>query len=42
VPNLCNDAPCVDGDPGGVAQAYRFLARWVPVIMAAPAYRTAD
>jgi phosphatidylinositol-3-phosphatase len=41
-PNLCNDghdAPCADGAPGGLAQADRFLARWVPVIMAAPAYR---
>ena len=40
-PNLCNDghdAPCADGAPGGLAQADRFLARWVPVIMAAPAY----
>jgi hypothetical protein len=25
--------------PGGLAQADRFLAHWVPVIMAAPAYR---
>jgi phosphatidylinositol-3-phosphatase len=42
VPNLCNDghdAPCADGAPGGLAQADRFLARWVPVIMTAPAYR---
>jgi hypothetical protein len=41
-PNLCNDghdAPCADGTPGGLAQADRFLAQWVPVIMAAPAYR---
>jgi hypothetical protein len=41
-PNLCNDghdAPCADGAPGGLAQADRFLARWVPIIMAAPAYR---
>jgi hypothetical protein len=42
VPNLYNDghdAPCADGAPGGLAQADRFLARWVPVIMAAPAYQ---
>jgi phosphatidylinositol-3-phosphatase len=42
VPNLCNDghdATCADGAPGGLAQADRFLARWVPVIMTAPAYR---
>ena len=41
-PNLCNDghdAPCADGAPGGLVQADRFLAQWVPVIMAAPAYR---
>ena len=41
-PNLCNDghdAPCVTGAPGGQAQADRFLAQWVPAIMAAPAYR---
>jgi hypothetical protein len=42
VSNLCNDghdAPCADGALGGLVQADRFLARWVPVIMAAPAYR---
>jgi hypothetical protein len=42
VPNLCNDghdAPCADGAPGGLAQTDRVLARWVPIIMAAPAYR---
>jgi phosphatidylinositol-3-phosphatase len=41
-PNLCNDghdAPCADGTAGGLTQADRFLARWVPVIMAAPAYQ---
>ncbi|HEX3194203.1 MAG TPA: alkaline phosphatase family protein [Streptosporangiaceae bacterium] len=41
-PNLCNDghdATCVDGARGGLAQADRFLAHWVPVIMAAPAYQ---
>jgi len=41
-PNLCNDghdAPCADGAPGGLAQADRFPARWVPVIIAPPAYR---
>ena len=41
-PNLCNDghdATCADGAPGGLAQADRFLAHWVPVIMAAPAYQ---
>jgi phosphatidylinositol-3-phosphatase len=41
-PNLCNDghdAPCVTGARGGLAQADTFLARWVPEIMASPAYR---
>jgi hypothetical protein len=42
VPNLCDDGhdlPCVTGASGGLAQAGRFLARWVPAIMAGPAYR---
>ena len=42
VPNLCNDghdAPCVTGAPGGLAQTDRFLAQWVPTIIAYPAYR---
>lgn len=41
-PNLCNDAhdaPCVDGSPGGLVSADRFLQSWVPAIMASPAYR---
>ena len=41
-PNLCDDGhdvPCVTGQPGGLAQIDRFLASWVPVIMASPAYR---
>jgi hypothetical protein len=41
-PNLCNDghdAPCVTGQPGGLAQIDKFLATWVPVIMASPAYK---
>jgi len=41
-PNLCNDghdAPCVTGQPGGLAQIDKFLASWVPVIMASPAYQ---
>ena len=41
-PNLCNDghdAPCADRARGGLAQADRFLARWVPVIIATPAHR---
>jgi len=42
VPNLCDDghdASCVTGAAGGLAQADAFLAQWVPMIMAAPAYR---
>ena len=42
VPDLCHDghdAPCVTGARGGLAQADAFLARWVPAIMAAPAYQ---
>jgi hypothetical protein len=41
-PNLCNDghdAPCVDGRPGGLVSADRWLARWVPRILASPAFR---
>ena len=41
-PNLCNDghdAPCVDGQPGGLESADRFLQTWVPAILASPAYR---
>jgi len=41
-PNLCHDghdAPCVDGQPGGLVSADRFLAQWVPKILASPAYQ---
>src|SRR5579884_2773389 len=41
-PNLCDDghdAPCVDGRPGGPAQADAFLRQWVPRILRSPAYR---
>ena len=45
-PNLCNDghdgggaAHCVDGGPGGLVSADRFLRRLVPEILASPAYR---
>jgi len=41
-PNLCNDGhdkPCVDGAPGGLISADRFLQKWVPQIMAAPAFQ---
>ena len=41
-PNLCDDghdAPCANGDPGGLAQIDSFLSLWVPEIMASPAYK---
>jgi len=41
-PNLCHDghdAPCVDGQPGGLASADAFLKQWVPKILASPAFR---
>jgi hypothetical protein len=43
-PNLCHDghdAPCVDGQPGGLTSANGFLKQWVPKILASPAF-TAD
>jgi len=45
-PNLCNDghdggngAHCVDGAPGGMVSADRFLRELVPQILAAPAFQ---
>jgi hypothetical protein len=41
-PNLCHDghdAPCVDGEPGGLASADAFLQEWVPRITSSPAFR---
>ncbi len=41
-PNLCHDghdAPCVDGEPGGLKSADAFLKAWIPKITASPAYR---
>jgi hypothetical protein len=41
-PNLCDDghdAPCMTGAPGGLVSADAFLQKWVPQIMASPAYR---
>ena len=41
-PNLCHDghdAPCVDGQPGGLASADGWLKRWVPTITGSPAFR---
>ena len=47
-PNLCNDghdgdgtgaSPCANGQPGGLKSADNFLAYWVPIIQASPAYQ---
>lgn len=41
-PNLCHDghdAPCANGEPGGLISADAFLRQWVPRILAAPAFR---
>jgi len=40
-PNLCHDghdAPCVDGQPGGLASADTWLKQWVPRITNSPAF----
>lgn len=41
-PNLCHDghdAPCLDGEPGGLVSANQFLRTWVPRITSSPAFR---
>jgi phosphatidylinositol-3-phosphatase len=49
-PNLCNDAHdgdgtgtpgkgCVNGEPGGLASADKFVQTWVPKILASPAFK---
>lgn len=41
-PNVCNDGhdgPCVDGEPGGLTTADRWLSGEVPKILASPAYK---
>ncbi len=41
-PNRCHDghdAPCKNGEPGGLISADMFLRRWVPRILASPAFR---
>jgi hypothetical protein len=41
-PNLCDDGhdgPCVNGQPGGLVSADAFLQKWVPEILASPAYK---
>jgi len=41
-PNLCHDghdAPCKNGEPGGLISADAFLRTWVPRILDAPAFK---
>jgi hypothetical protein len=41
-PGLCHDghdAPCADGEPGGLVSADRFLRTWVSRIVQSPAFR---
>lgn len=41
-PGMCHgghDTPCVNGEPGGLVSADAFLQKWVPMIMASPAYK---
>jgi phosphatidylinositol-3-phosphatase len=41
-PNVCHDghdSPCVDGQPGGLVSADRWLSTEVPAILASPAYK---
>jgi hypothetical protein len=41
-PNLCNDghdAPCKNGQPGGLVSADAFLQKWIPLITASTAYQ---
>ena len=41
-PDLCNDghdAPCANGQPGGLAQADTFLRKWVPMITNSQAFK---
>ncbi len=40
-PNLCHDghdAPCVDGQPGGLLSVDAWMRQWVPKILASPAF----
>jgi len=41
-PNLCNDGHdslCIDGGPGGFEAVDGFLRKWVPLILASPAFK---
>jgi phosphatidylinositol-3-phosphatase len=40
-PNLCHDGhdePCVNGEPGGLKSANRWLRNWMPPILRSPAF----
>jgi hypothetical protein len=42
VPNLCNDGhdePCVDGEPGGLVSINTWLKKWIPKVLASPAFK---
>jgi hypothetical protein len=42
-PDLCHDghdAPCIDGEPGGLTSADAWLQQWIPRITSSPAFRT--
>src|SRR5207244_3571542 len=34
-----HDAPCKNGEPGGLVSANNFLKTWVPIIRSSPAYK---
>ena len=41
-PSLCDDghdAPCKNGQPGGLVSVNSFLQQWVPLILGSPAYQ---
>jgi hypothetical protein len=41
-PDLCHDGhdtPCVSGEPGGLVSVNRWMKRWVPRILASPAFK---
>lgn len=41
-PNLCHDghdAPCVDGQPGGLTSVNTWMQTWVPKILSSPAFK---
>ena len=41
-PGMCHgghDTPCVNGQPGGLESADMFLQKWVPMVIASPAFK---